>query len=283
MSDFRKRMGLDGESVETLKQRFLNRVNVALFRWIEDAEGIKFFDENFIWWISTQLGEGWGRYVKQNEHMGNYYSNLTLQQMAAGDFTKTLEIIEKLREYLEQGLAQEIYGRYYHDPAKTVNLRLFDRKMEGIMLLSGSKIGVFWNDGKFYPAGAKELDAALISDPLDWLEKYPRTRAQFLTALKHYEASTTDPSTRKDAITNAYTAMECLAQEHLSNNRNFDKNSNDLVEKIGLPSEYKNIVHYYKLIANEYSSRHAGSEVSLAEVEAFIYLTGLLLRLVSHV
>lgn len=37
-----------------------------------------------------------------------------------------------------------------------------------------------------FPKGAKELDAALVSQPLEWLSKYPNAHKTFCIALKQY-------------------------------------------------------------------------------------------------
>lgn len=43
------------------------------------------------------------------------------------------------------------------------------------------------DDGLFvFPKGAKELDEALVSEPLEWLKDYPATRKTYIIALKQY-------------------------------------------------------------------------------------------------
>ncbi len=282
-SDFRKRMGLTGVDSAELRQRFLNRVGVSIFRWLQDNKGVTFYDENFIWWASEQMGEPWAERVQPREIGTGYWSDITLETMAEGDFYKTLEVIEYCYKYLGEGRAREIYDRYgYNTREEIISLRNFEERMSRIILLSEGDLGIFWKSGKFYPSGAKELDEALINEVLDWLDKYPATKKQFHIALGHYEKSIKNVSAGKDAITNSYTSVEALAKEVLGNDKPFDKNSDALVDKLDLPKEYKNVVHYYKQLAHEYGSRHAGSNPNHKEVEAFIYLTGLLLRLMVN-
>jgi hypothetical protein len=275
-------MGLDNVDTAEIRKRFLNRVNVSILRWLQENEGVKFYDENFIWWISEQMGESWGNKVKRQDYGGGYWFSLTMEMMTMGDFNKTLEIIEKAYQYLEEKRAREIYDPYgLYVPEGLIDLKSFEERMRNIMLLSEGDLGIFWKNGKFYLSGAKELDEALISDNLEWLSKYPETKKQFLVALNHYEKSIQKTAAGKDAITNSYTSIESLAKEFFKNDKSFDKNSDELVVKLNLPKEYKNVIHYYKQIANEYGSRHAGSDPSHKEVEAFVYLTGLLLRLMA--
>ena len=37
-----------------------------------------------------------------------------------------------------------------------------------------------------FPKGAKELDDALVSEPLEWLQEYPKSRKEWVGALKLY-------------------------------------------------------------------------------------------------
>ncbi len=277
-------MGLDQADAAEARKRFLNRISVSILRWLQDNKGRIFYDENFIWWISEELGEPWGDRVKAREYGSGYWSDVTMETMTKGDFYQTLSVVEKAYQYLAEDRPGQIYDPYgFNRSEESINIWNFNERMNRIMLLSETDLGVFWKDGKFYLSGAKELDEALISDTLEWLSNYPATQKQFAIALGHYKKSIQTSSAGKDAITNSYTSVEALAKEILKNDRSFDKNSDELVEKLGLPKEYKNIVHYYKQLANEYGSRHAGSDPTHKEVEAFVYLTGLLLRLMTGV
>lgn len=169
-----------------------------------------------------------------------------------------------------------------HDNLHPENAERLNRLTEFALARAATDLGVRWKDGLFYPSGAKELDEKLINDNLDFLQTWPKVREQFATALTHFRNSLENVAARKDAITNAYSAIEGLTRVVLGNDKNFDNNSNALVDFLELPGEYKNIVHYYKQIAHNYSSRHAGEEFSHAETEAFVYLTGLLMRLISE-
>jgi len=278
--DFKKRMGLEEVDKEEALERFLNRIRVSIFRWLESGENTIFYDENFIWWISEQLGKPWGDTLKRREYGSGYFSRLTLSMMAKGDFYETLEVVEKCYQYIEEGKSRRISGRYTPDYSSLISVDNFNKRMEKIILLSETDIGIFWKDGKFYVSGASELDEALITDQLEWLDSYPDVKNQFSTTLEHYQKSSKKTSAGKDTITNAYTSIEMLCRILLANKKNFDKNSDELVNKLGLPKEYKNVIHWYKQIANEYASRHAGANPSHNEVEMFLYFTGLLIRMI---
>lgn len=186
-----------------------------------------------------------------------------LKELIGNDFIKTLQVLVLVREAVK--------GTDY--------LKSVDRGIEIALASATTDIGIRYTEGMFYPSGAKELDEKLIEDNLRWLKEYEAVRVQFATTLEHFKKSLSQESARKDAITNAYSTMEGLARAILGNSKNFDNNSNTIVEQLGLPNEYRNILHYYKEIAHQYSSRHAGSSFSHVETEGFIYLTGVLMRL----
>lgn len=272
-------MGLKEVSKEEAMEEFLNRIRVSIFRWLESGKNTIFFDENFIWWVSEQLGKPWGDTVRLRDCGTGHHSRTTLLTMAEEGFHETLEVVEKCYQYIEEGKAREIGRKYTYDHSLSVTTNNFNDRMEKIMLLSETDIGIFWKDGKFYASGASELDEALIKDQLEWLDNYPKVKEQFTITLEHYQKSSQKTSAGKDTITNAYTSIEMLSQHLLGNKKNFEKNSDELVNKLELPKEYKNVIYWYKQIAHEYASRHAGSNPNHNEVEMFFYFTGLLIRL----
>lgn len=276
--DFNLRFGLSEPDSEKLKTQFVNRVNSHLFRWLEDDDS--FWRSDFVLWISLESGELWNETFRQN-HNGEYF-DLDLKRVSGSDFFRTLWLVEKCYLFIKDDKLRSIGRPYILDYSKIVSLRNFNQRIEDILLRSDSRIGIFWKEGKFYKAGAKELDEALIKDNLEWLNDFPGIKSQYNNALDHFKDSFKNISARKDTITNAYSSIERLAQIILNNKKNFDKNSDELVEYLKLPKEYKNIIHFYKKIANEYSSRHAGSKFGHIETEAFIYMTGLIMRLIAQ-
>jgi hypothetical protein len=138
-------------------------------------------------------------------------------------------------------------------------------------------IGVRWEDGMFYPSGAKELDERLIEEPLQWLEGFPDERADYLKALTGYAAKRFD-----DVIINCYLVVEGVARKVLNNSKTLDNNRKDLLRRIGLSQEWKALLSNFITYANEFK-RHASSkqhDVNHIEIEGFLYMTGLLVRMI---
>lgn len=248
------------------KGRFVARIHQSVFHPLQEIHYPSEMYEGIFRRVSYGLGIDPNPLIDDanyNNYAGLHKFIPELKELIGNDFVRTLQILILVREAVK--------GTDY--------LELVDRGIEIALASATTDIGIRYTDGMFYPSGAKELDERLIEDNLLWLKGYDAVRTQFATTLEHFKKSLTQESARKDAITNAYSAMEGLARAILGNSKNFDSNSNTVVERLGLPNEYKNILHYYKEIAHEYSSRHAGSAFSHAETEGFIYLTGVLMRL----
>ncbi len=274
MSDFNSRFGLAEPDQNEIKQKFLSRVNSLIFSWLNnDAE---FKNSDIVEFLSLELGESWDEVFKKDSYGRR---GINLNSISKNNFFRTLRIIEECYKFILSGGVKN-NNPHVWDHTKRVTVWNFNSRIEKIFVLSEANIGIFWKDGKFYKSGAKELDKKLIEDPLDWLSKYPKVKERFDVSLDYFKKSQKNKNARKDSITNAYSAIESLSKEVLKNKKNFEKNSNLIVDYLNLPNEYKNIFHYYKQIAHEYSSRHSGSEFEHVEAEAFIYLTGLLIRLI---
>ncbi len=265
LSEFNKTFGIT-DSLDKEKAKFVQRINQTVFKFIHESPRYPDEYESIFKIVCYGLGLNADELISDANY--NSYGSLyipDLKEITSNNFMETLKVLHLL----------------YKAAKAPENIEMINGWIETAFTVATVDLGVRWKDGMFYPSGAKELDEKLIDDNLDWLAKFPETKKQFSTALQHFKTSLTNVSARKDAITNAYSAMERLAQHILSNSKNFDANSNELVSRLNLPKEYTNILHYYKQIAHEYSSRHAGSECNHNETEAFIYLTGLLMRLMS--
>lgn len=147
---------------------------------------------------------------------------------------------------------------------------------------SALDLGITFKDGHFYPAGARELDQALIIETLDWLKEFRLAQKTYKEALRDY--------LRKDyseAVTKCYSALESLSKEHLNTDRGLDSLSPELLSSLSLSSQWKGVLAHFCIYAHEFGSRHGKREQkhknpSVLEVEAYIYQTGLLMRLICR-
>ena len=120
------------------------------------------------------------------------------------------------------------------------------------------------------------LDQDLINHSLQALAAYPNEDKDLRNALDNYRMGKKD-----GVIETCYRCMEGLARQILENNDTLIDNKVKLVSKIGLSDNWKKIMYNYVEIGNTYG-RHASPQrhnISKAEVEAYLYETCLLVRL----
>lgn len=140
------------------------------------------------------------------------------------------------------------------------------------------------DDGKYFifPKGAKELDDALVSEPLEWLKKYPKSHKEWIEALKLYaDLSDGNPSEVADKFRKA---LERFFQEFFESEKsleNMKSEYGDFLTSKGVPAEIKNnlekLLDLYAKYMNNYAKHHdkAGQNV----LEYILYQTGNLIRL----
>jgi len=147
-------------------------------------------------------------------------------------------------------------------------------------------LGIRWKDGRFLPAGAPLLDEKLVNDILGWLSErnYDNVLSPFSKGLNHFLRTLQKPEVLPDVITDMYEALEALAKIVTGHEeRDLSANQELFLSKVAVSNEYRPILKSYIAYANNF--RHATEPgqtkptPSRREVESFIYLTGLFLRL----
>lgn len=95
------------------------------------------------------------------------------------------------------------------------------------------------------------------------------------------------PELLSDVITDAYEALEALAKIVTGReSKDLSGNAELFIKKLGVSENYKKMLKEYISLANEF--RHAAQEgkekpkLTIPEVESFIYLTGLFIRLATQ-
>lgn len=135
-------------------------------------------------------------------------------------------------------------------------------------------------DGKFiFPKGAKELDDALVSEPLEWLKDYPGAHKTFVIALKQYS----EGIYIRDVADNLRKALETFLQEFLGNTRNLESNKNEICKYLGeqnvdagISGLYQSLINSYKNL-NDRIAKH-NDAVDKKLLEFLLYQTGILIR-----
>ena len=239
--------------LEEAQKRFINRVNnmmPAIFVW---AKGV---DYRLAWKLANTLGM---EYQKQD----------TLEHFLGDDFYSYLETLEALYKVIS-----DIYKRE------------FDERMKTILSLTEVDLGIQWRDGAFWPSGAQLLDEALVNENLKWLSdpKYITVLTPFEKGLRHFLEAQKQPEKLSDVVTNVYKALEALAKIVTGKDEDLSGNAESFISKLKLSDHYKGMLKAYISYANKLS-RHAPrlgetrTKLLPNEVEAFVYTTGLFIRL----
>lgn len=253
--DFYHRFDLNID-LDEAQRRFVNRANNVILE--------AFLNEHFPYdldkirrRIVTALGERFHPYKPIDGYIGD-------------DFIKCLTSIESV--------AGPIYARNYGEE--------FDRVVNSLLLQSEVDLGIRWEKGKFLRLGAKLLDDELVNKSLRWLDdkKYETVLAPFSKGLEHFVQSPKRPELLTDVITDMYEAVEGLGKIITGRqDKDLCANRELFLKQVKASDTYKVLLKGYIEYANNF--RHALKEeekrpsLSVAEVESFIYLTGIFIRL----
>lgn len=138
-------------------------------------------------------------------------------------------------------------------------------------------------DGIFiFPKGAKELDDALVSEPLEWLGDYPNARKAWISALKDYSEAT--PEDASDVADKFRKALETFFQEYFKNTKSLENLKSEYGTKLkeyGVPSEissnFVSLLDAYTKYNNNYAKHQ--DKTSSNVLEYIMYQTGNIIRL----
>lgn len=148
------------------------------------------------------------------------------------------------------------------------------------------KYAVWKEDGKYFifPKGAKELDDALVSKPLEWLKDYPQAHKTYCIALKQY----VDGIYIRDVADNLRKALEEFLQEFLGNSKNLETNKTEICKYLGtqgidagITGLFQPLINSYKNINDRIAKHNDAVDEKL--LEFLIYQTGVLIRMVISI
>ncbi len=138
-------------------------------------------------------------------------------------------------------------------------------------------------DGYFiFPKGVKEMDDALVSQPLHWLASYPRTEKAWGKALRKYADGTPDDAS--DVADLFRKALEAFFQEFFNSSKSLENYKGIYgahLKSHGIPKEisanFETLLQSYTNFINNYAKhRDATSDTIL---EYIMYQTGNIIRL----
>lgn len=138
-------------------------------------------------------------------------------------------------------------------------------------------------DGYFiFPRGAKELDDALVSQNLDWLKGYPKSRTAFIKALKEYADQNEENAS--EVADKFRKALESFFQELFESEKSLENYKSEYgayLKQHGVPTEissnFESILQAYTNYINNYAKHH--DRTGLNVLEYIMYQTGNIIRL----
>jgi len=246
--------------IDEARGRFLNRVHNHIFD--------NFFNDPAMISDDTKRGLVLGNVA---DVMGEEFDwDNDFDDYVEGDFYRCLQVLEASYDAL-RGVRQK------EELTQLIDLVLKESEVD---------LGVEWKDGKFIRTGAKLLDQKLVNEPLHWLSdrKYKNVYVPFAKGLSHFLEAEKRPELLSDVIIDMHEALEALAKIVTGRpKKDLSANAGLFIKKINASQHYKSILKEYIFYANEF--RHALEEgkerpkLSVSEVESFIYLTGIFIRL----
>lgn len=133
-----------------------------------------------------------------------------------------------------------------------------------------------------FPKGAKELDDALVSEVLFWLDDYPLSKKAWISALKDYSESV--DSTASETADKFRKALERFFQEFFESDKSLENLKSEygtFLSSKGVPPELKNnfekLLEAYTRYINNYAKHH--DKTSKNVLEYIMYQTGNIMRL----
>jgi hypothetical protein len=136
-----------------------------------------------------------------------------------------------------------------------------------------------------YPQGAKELDIALVEEPLEWLAGHSRVAEHFEEALKIVLAK--DKTKYRNALDNLRWSLEQLLRAILQNRKPIEKQADVLLPWLKQKGFHQQIINMYQDLLKRFAQyqndavKH-GDDWQEAELEFVTYLTGAFMRALLH-
>ncbi len=264
---FHRRFNIEVD-LNDARRRFIERVRTLTWSFLSNLYAVERQDMNaLLQAVNFHLGE---------RHRPVRYSSEFMDQwddFVGDSFLKCVNMTEAVRVgMVAQRYSSETVARFMDGVTAAVQNSEFD-------------LGISWDGKIFTQKGAKLLDEKLVNDPLEWLRdpKYRNVLVPFEKGLKHWMEGHKNPERYGDVITDVYEAVEALAKLVTGRDADLSANREKFVSLVKLPEAYNKMLKAYIDFGCEYRHSPETSKPrtypSERDTEAFIYMTGVFLRL----
>ena len=270
--DYREKLGLAFNDKKK-QQFFITRV----FSYLTDNSSTEFStkDENeFCYQVGIKT---W------REEQNPSFSNFNFSIDEPDGLTKLAYYLDKRKNEFRDFLSMLVFFLNIYSGKKAWKEKLWkdirrmleDSHIQYDLLEDDCKIFIF-------PKGARELDEALISQPLQWLSDYPKARIAFIKALELYaDSSDFNASDVADCFRKA---LETFFQEFFSSDKSLENLKTEygkFLKSKSVPSEISNnfekILGLYTDFMNNYAKHHDRASENI--LEYIMYQTWNIIRL----
>lgn len=269
--DYREKLGIgfcDKDKFKYFKTKIFNVLNIASKEYSSEC-----MDSEEYYTFCNITG------TPYNTNYDSDYQNRDRFEHCLSIIERTNSLNEFLSYYvaLVNSVKTEKYSEYAWKRANFSNLlcNMLDESHIPFDLLE--------DEGEYFifPKGAKELDDALVSEPLEWLKEYPQAHKTYCIALKQYS----EGIYIRDVADNLRKTLEAFLQEFLGNTKNLETNKNEICKYLGEQSVDAGISGLFQPLINSYKNindRIAKHNDAVDEklLEFLLYQTGVLIRMV---
>lgn len=269
--DYREKLGLSFSDSDK-QELFIKRIHTLLLRKYQitfhEAEEIQFcYEIGIKTWVERQKTV-LGNVVNFDEPTGMRKLFFYLDELQENfiDFLAALVVFLNLfpcNSEIKKSLLENI------------ELALRDSHIQYELLDDSGKTFIF-------PKGAKELDRALVSEPLEWLSSYQTSQKAFSKALELYaDSSDSNASAVADAFRKS---LETFFQEFFNSDKSLENLKSEygqFLKNCNVPAEISNnfqsLLNSYALFMNNYAKHHDKTSKNI--LEYIMYQTGNIIRL----
>lgn len=266
--DYREQLGIgfsDKEKLKMLKVQVFNNIEVdSSMKIATEAEYIQFFNT-----------------------IGKPIDFTLLNNLYQSEYTRYQEILSSINDC--QTIVEFIsYFVAYINCIEDKTMNEINKQMlkEGLVeALKESKIPyeIYPDDNNYFyfPKGEPEFDKPLITEPLNWLVKYPKARKTYINALKQY----TEGIYVRDVADNLRKCFEEFLQEFFHNSKNLEKNIKEISSYLKEKSVNQDIINMLNGVFNQYKSLNDKDVkhhdlIDKKILEFLLYLTGIFIRMI---
>jgi hypothetical protein len=253
--DFHERFEISVD-INEAKRRFVNRIQNRIFYTLF----LNAIEPKQKWVVLQSVADELG--IK-------YEPQISLESYTGLEFYRVLQALEGFYK----AISPELQSQVDTEIIKTLGESEID-------------LGVRWERGRFIRSGAKLLDEGLVNESLRWLsdQNYQNVLQPYSKGLEHFLQASKRPELLSDVITDMYEALEALAKIITGREtKDLSANAQLFIKEVSASEAYKNILKEYIAYANNFRHAATGSrmkpDLTSDEVESFIYLTGIFIRL----